>query len=253
MSANLDNFDDEGLKQALRRAIPRVGAPEGLRLRVQAAFQEAGAAPAGPVGMKPERRGAWGWMNRQRMFAMAASFIGLVMGVGMFFALNHAEDGATVAANGQAQLGALTPNYLFDAVGWHEQVQDTPSQRDSMLAPYDQVWRNWQKQADGLQPKLDLTSFGWQLVGARKYGPAAQSAIQMVYQRNGMPLSVFLVPDQKATTEQSNSGSTVVRGHIVATRQLGNLKICVVGGSSTAAPAAAEVSRIADFVSVPAK
>lgn len=237
MTFSHDHFDDPALKQALKRAAGETHAPEALRTRIAAMFQEHQAEQAAPAR-------SWGWhllhgVHTGRTMAMAASIGGLLLG-GLAFLLT--QESSPLESN-PISVSPMVQNAIYH----YADTQQSMDRGVSVLSPSDQFAPR-QVVRPKLDPKLDLSSLGWRLLGARKHVQTQQASEEFVYQRGNQKISVFLIADDSTNPGEQRAGTALVNGHIVAIRHVPNASVCVVATNAKRHQDPREIEGIADFV-----
>jgi hypothetical protein len=249
MSDDLNNFNDPALKAAIRRAIPAVSAPQSLRNAVadilRSADDDTLHEPLRLVPeLKPSAVSPWlEWLSQGRKLAIAASILGLGLGVGLFLALENqagTQNQTTIANAGNMP---IAPSTLVDVA--HREVQQGLSTGHNMLAPYDQVSRELRQQTGPAALNVDLSSMGWSLVGARKLSLPNSLAVQLFYQHGQQSLSVFVLPNSAG---RSQTPIASLGNHSVAARQYDGATLCVIADGFSPKTEAQEINKVADYL-----
>ncbi len=234
------NFDDAGLKDALKRAIPMATAPASLRARIEQACAEAGDVSTEPIRLT-HGQAIRQWLNRGRRMAIAASIAGLGLGIGLFVMLDRAEqqDRLQYASN-------VSPVYVQTALVQHDQLQRSaadPQMRQTLLG-YPQLKDRVRGPSPLYIPEPDLSSLGWQFVGAQPCQMRDFTAAQLFYTRGRETVSVFVLPQGNYAVnlrgcEQANECIFAKRGTSKST-------LFVVARALNGKPTQDEIQAIAD-------
>lgn len=250
MAENLPNFEDPELKAALRRAMGSVQTPASLQIRIREMMQleRELSEPVKPVLDEPaipESFSLMRWLHTGRRLAIAASLLGLLLGGGLFYAMNQYDN----AESPDSPLAGLTtpPAYIQSAVDYHDRMAQSvlPGQ------PANPAYNDLRQQTSANLPNLDLSPLGWAFFGAQKHTSPQGNSTQLLYRQDGREVSVFVIADSQ---QKAARGKTLsVNGRLVAVRYLDGLTLCVVGHAANGRLDARELNHIADFVSSPAR
>lgn len=261
------NFQDDNLRQALRRAFPAEQAPPALRKRVAALLQDpvmcdvdtdrpepvALTQPAGPIVSSdpiPLPTVAWfgNLFHGARRVALAASFAGLAMGIALFVTLQNSN--SVLQPSGPQYVDAVPVSpFVQAAVVRHDEIlkpADPTRASAASLRPLPQLRSELQEQQLPV-PDADFSPHGWQLVGGQSWRNGNATVAQICYRRGNETLSVFIAP-RDAQGRRTPMSTANLQDHIVATRETPAANLCVVGHSPDNKLTPAEVDRLADLL-----
>jgi hypothetical protein len=223
MIGEQDQFDDPGLKAALKRTVGRETAPAGLRERVLRAMAEEGAKGSGVSGegsgkaetASPIRlAGGGGEESRRRWYIgrsagfryAAAAIVLLAVGVGVW------EWGPWRAKQNTTYVFKLRPQLLDAMVEAHD-AEVASADHTTAGVPQN----NFTAMAERLKQDVghsvlaaDLGKDGWKFEGASEDTIAGQKASHLLFARGKDTLSLVSLPGSLVTA--ANEGAWYQHG-----------------------------------------
>ncbi len=268
MTHSGNQFEHDDLRDALRRAFPAQQAPQALRDRIAAMLRNEEmwtgddmpepanlTLSAGHIAPLPDPAPHYthvAWLGNlfhgARHVAMAACIAGLAMGTLLYLATN--KSGTPDQSPTQIADTATVQPFLQAAVFRHDalrQASDPTQMPGGSLGPLQPVRTDVQNRTASPMPEADISSQGWQLVGGKSCRAADGCIAQIFYRRGQQTLSVFIIPPDPQG-RRIRIESTTQKNHLVTTREVGPLTICVVGYSSDGKLTTQEVDRVADLI-----
>lgn len=227
MQEEAEEFRDDDLRQALRRAMEAPVAPAALRGRVQAAMADDAALP---LQLRPPAH-----LLRGHRVAIAASVLGLLGGY-LVYQVTHQPEVAPLA---MASSAALPPPVAYSLAEQH--LTAVSQQLLQPAAPASEA--DFQTARQSLQRKLRLTmptaelrAHGWRFCGAATCQLNGVDAAHFRFARGKENLSLFVLPqtpDLPQTSGYYTAEGATQRGKApVLCKVQDNALLCLMGNAA---------------------
>lgn len=242
-------FDDEALRQALRRSMPADAAPAQLRQRIQQTLADFldGEPLRLPQAPAPVPGLAQRFLHGRRL-AIAASILGLAGGVAIFHFV-----GGDDSITGNAAVRQLQP-VAFSLAQRHDGYYQDPIKarahtpvvtREHLTAADAELARRWGRPV----PLEEFVRAGWEFHGADDCHLGSAKGTHLSFLRQNQTLSVFLLPASVAGgLPDGTRYASMADGHPVAGMLIGRSLICLVGRSTDGSLTADQLADLLDQV-----